>query len=144
MQEKLEKFWIPLLGSAVASGAVLIITTFGQDNTSPAYLSSPLNCLYGWLMCLALMGWFKARFDKTSPFADYMTRNSYGLYIVHYLVVASVGYMLKTHTNLPPVAIYVILAVAVFSLSPLIHEILKRIPFVRWAVLGIKKIVVSF
>ena len=139
MQEKLEKFWIPLLGSAVASGAVLIITTFGQDNTSPAYLSSPLNCLYGWLMCLALMGWFKARFDKTSPFADYMTRNSYGLYIVHYLVVASVGYMLKTHTPLPPVAIYVILAVAVFALSPLLHELLKRIPFVRWAVLGIKK-----
>ena len=139
VQEKLEKFWIPLLGSAVASGAVLIITTFGQDNTSPAYLSSPLNCLYGWLMCLALMGWFKARFDKTSPFADYMTRNSYGLYIVHYLVVASVGYMLKTHTHLPPVAIYVILAVAVFALSPLLHELLKRIPFVRWAVLGIKK-----
>lgn len=29
-------------------------------------------------------------------------------------------------------------AVAVFSLSPLLYEILRRIPFVRWAVLGEK------
>jgi hypothetical protein len=31
---------------------------------------------------------------------------------------------------------YVILAVAVFTLSPLLYEILRRIPFVRWAVFG--------
>ena len=32
----------------------------------------------------------------------YMTRSSYGLYIVHYLVIASLGYMMKTYTQLPP------------------------------------------
>jgi hypothetical protein len=34
---------------------------------------------------------------------------------------------------------YAILAVAVFTLSPLLYEILRRIPFVRWAVFGEKK-----
>ena len=139
VQENLEKAWIPLMACAVASGIVLIVTTFGQDNTSPKYLGSPLNCLYGWLMCLAMMGWFKARFDKTNVFAAYMSRSSYGIYIVHYLVIASLGYMMKMHTSLAPWMMYVILTIAVFTLSPLIYEVLRRIPFVQWCVLGEKK-----
>ena len=139
VQEKLEKAWIPLMACAVVAGTVLIVTTFGQDNTSATYMSSPLNCLYGWLMCLAMMAWFKAKFNRTGAFAGYMTRNSYGLYIVHYLVVASLGYMMKVYTSLAPWMMYVILFVAVMTLSPLLNEIIKRIPFVRWCVLGMKK-----
>ena len=139
VQEQLGRYWIPLLVCAVVAGGILVGTTFGQDNTSPQYLGSPLNCIYGWLACLAMMAWFKARFDCTSPFADYMTRSSFGIYIVHYLVVASLGYMMRQYTSLPPVAMYLILAVAVFTLSPLLYEILRRIPFVRWAVLGESK-----
>ncbi len=138
VQEKVRQAWIPLLGCAVIAGGILIGTTFGQDNTSPQYLSSPLNCLYGWLMCLAMMAWFSARFDHTGPFSGYMTKASFGIYIVHYLVIASLGYMMKMYTQLPPWAMYVLLAVAVFALSPLLYELIRRIPFVRWCVLGEK------
>jgi surface polysaccharide O-acyltransferase-like enzyme len=136
VQEKLEAVWIPLLVCAVVAGTALVITTFGQDNTSPQYLGSPLNCLYGWMMCLAMMAWFKARFDRTGRFAGYMTRSSYGIYIVHYLVIAAFGYMMKTYTQLPPVAMYSILFIAVFTLSPLLYEALHRIPVVKWCVFG--------
>ena len=47
--------------------------------------------------------------------------------------------MMKKYTQLPPWAMYAILTVAVFTLSPLLYEIIRRIPFVRWAVLGEKK-----
>ena len=139
VQETVGKAWIPLMGCAVVAGGILIGTTFGQDNTTPQYLSSPLNCIYGWLMCLAMMGLFQARWNCTNAFAGYMTRSSFGLYIVHYLPVAAVGYMMKTYTELPPWSMYVILAIAVFTLSPLIYEILHRIPFIRWCVFGEKK-----
>ena len=139
VQQKIKQAWIPLLCCAGVAGTILVVTTFGQDNTSPIYMSSPLNCLYGWLACLALMGWFQAQFDYTGKFGTYMTRTSFGLYIVHYLVVASLGYMMKMYTQLPPVALYVILTVAVFTLSPVLYEVLHRIPFVRWSVLGEKK-----
>ena len=142
VQEKVEKAWIPLMACAVTTGCILIGTTFGQDNTSPQYLGSPLNCLYGWLMCLAMMGWFKAKFDRTGKFAGYMTKSSFGIYIVHYLVIASLGYMMKTYTQMPPVAMYLILAVAVFTLSPLLYEILHRIPVIRWCLFGEKKYLV--
>ncbi len=143
VHETLGRAWAPLLGCAVAAGGVLIGTTFGQDNTSPAYLGSPLNCLYGWMACLAMMAWFKARFDRTGAFAGYMTKSSFGLYIVHYLVIASLGYMMKTYTQLPPIAMYAILTVAVFTLSPLIYEVVRRIPVVRWCVLGEKRVKAS-
>ena len=138
VQEQLKKAWIPLVACAGISGVILVVTTFGQNNTSPQYMSSPLNCIYGWLSCLALMAWFMARFDRSGQFAGYMAKSSFGLYIVHYLVVGSLGYMMKTYTQLPPLAMYVILTVAVFTLSPLLYEVLRRIPVVRWCVLGQK------
>jgi surface polysaccharide O-acyltransferase-like enzyme len=138
VQDTLGKAWIPLLACAVAAGTVLIVKTFGQDNTSPEYLGSPLNSLYGWLACLAMTATFKARFDRTGAFAGYMSKASFGIYIVHYLVIASLGYMMKVYTQLPPAAMYAILAVAVFTLSPLLYEIIRRIPVIRWCVLGEK------
>lgn len=139
VQAAVRKAWIPLMAAAIVSGIALIVTTWGENNTTPEYLSSPLNCLYGWLMCLAMMGWFNARFDGTNTFAGYMTRSSFGFYIVHYLIIASIGSLMFYHTQLPPAAMYIILTIAVFTLSPLLYEVLRRIPFIRWCVFGIKK-----
>ena len=139
IQDMLGRAWKPLMGCAAVAGITLTVTTFGQNNTSPQYLCSPLNNIYGWLMCLAMTGWFRACFDRTGKFATYMTRSSYGIYIVHYLVIVSIGTLLKMQTQLHPVFIYMILTVAVFVLSPLLYETIRRIPFLRWAVLGEKK-----
>jgi surface polysaccharide O-acyltransferase-like enzyme len=65
-----------------------------------------------------------------------MTRSSFGIYVVHYLFIAGIGSMMKFYTELPPVAIYLILTVAVFVLSPLAYEVLRRIPIIKWCVLG--------
>lgn len=138
VQKAVRKAWIPLMSGAVVSGIVLIIITWGENNTTPEYLSSPLNCLYGWLMCLAMMGLFYARFDRTNAFAGYMTRSSFGLYIVHYLIIASIGSIMFYYTKLPPVAMYILLTVAVFTLSPLLYEGLRRVPFLRWCIFGEK------
>ncbi len=139
VQEILGQYWILLMTLAVVSGVAFVVTTFGANYTLPQYIAGPFYNLYGWLMCMAMMGWFKARFDRTGPFATYMTRSSFGLYVVHYLVVAGLGSILYRHTTLPPWADYAILTVAVFGLSPLLYEILHRIPFIRWCLFGIKK-----
>lgn len=139
VQAKVEKMHLSMLVCAVAAGTALCIIGWGKDYTAPVYLSSWLNCLYAWLMMLAIMGCFKARFDKTDRFCGYMTRSSYGVYVLHYSVLVSIGYTLKSSTSLPPFAIYTIVTVAVFTLTPLLYELLRRIPFIRWAVLGESK-----
>lgn len=139
VQHIVQRAWRPLMACAVVAGVTLVVTTFGQDNTSPQYLGTPLNNLYGYLMCLAMMGWFGCRFNSTGRVAEYMTRSSYGIYIVHYLIVNSLGYALRVATALQPLWVYVILTVAVFTLSPLLYELLRRTPFLRWCVLGEKR-----
>jgi surface polysaccharide O-acyltransferase-like enzyme len=139
VQDRVEKMHWPMLICATLACVAVCWTGWGQNNTSPQFLSGWLNCLYAWLMILAVMGCFKAWADKTSPFANYMTKSSFGIYVVHYLVIASLGYMMKMYTTLPPWAMYLILTVAVFTLSPLIYEIIRRIPFLRWCVLGISR-----
>ena len=139
VQDRIAKMHLPLLICALASGTVFTIMMYGKNDTDPIVLQGWLCNLFAWFAILAMVGCFKAWANKTSPFATYMTKSSYGIYIVHYLVIASLGYMMKYHTSLAPWMMYVILFVAVMLLSPAIYELLKRIPFIRWCVLGIKK-----
>ena len=88
------------------------------------------------MMCLAMMGWFNARFDRTNAFAGYMTRTSFGIYITHYLIIAGLGSMMFFYTKLPPAAMYIILTIAVFTISPLLYEGLRRSPFLGWCIFG--------
>ena len=137
IQEMLAKGRVAYLVFAVVLGVYFTVIMYGKNDTAPEVLSGWPCILYAWFAILAMLSCFKAWADKTGPFANYMTKSSFGIYVVHYLVIASLGYMMKMYTTLPPWAMYLILAVAVFTLSPLIYEIVRRIPFVRWCVLGI-------
>ena len=139
IQDMLGHAWKALMICAACAGILLIIRTFGENNTLPQYLCSPLNNIYGWLACLSMMGWFRSHFDYTGKFGSYMTQSSYGIYIVHYLVIVSIGTLLKSQTTLQPIWIYLLLTLSVFMISPLLYEVLRRIPFIRWAVLGEKR-----
>lgn len=139
VQDRVEKIHWPMLLGALVAGVALIWKGWGKDNTSPQFLSGWLNCLYAWLMMLAMLGCFKAWADKTNRFATYMTKSSFGIYIVHYLIIAALGYMMKMYTNLAPWMMYVILSVTVMTIPFALYEVIKRIPFVRWCVLGMKK-----
>ena len=139
VQDRVEKMHLPMLICAVVACVALCWTGWGKNNTDPQFLSSWLNCLYVWLMILAMLGCFKAWFNKTNRFATYMTQSSFSIYVVHYLVIASLGYMMKVYTDLAPWMMYVILFVAVMTIPFALYEIIKRIPFIRWCILGIKK-----
>lgn len=139
VQDRVEKMHLPMLICAVVACVALCWTGWGQNNTNPQFLSGWLNCLYAWLMILAMLGCFKAWFNKTNRFATYMTKSSFGIYVLHYLVIGSLGYMMKMYTSLATWMQYVILFAAVMTIPFALYEIIKRIPFIRWCVLGIKK-----
>lgn len=139
VQDRVGTMHLPMLICATLACVALCWTGWGQNNTTPQFLSGWLNCLYAWLMILAMLGCFKAWFNRTNRFATYMTKSSFGIYVVHYLVIASLGYMMKMYTSLQPWMMYVILTIAVMTIPFALNEFIKRIPFIRWCVLGIKK-----
>ena len=125
------------LAATILTGASFCIIFYGKDYTAPAILQSGLCSLYCASATLTLFGVFKHRYDCATPFSQYMTRSSYGLYIVHMTVCTASCLWLKS-TALPLWLIYTLALIATFAGSVVLWEVLRRIPFVRWCLFGVK------
>ncbi len=137
VQAKVRAAHLPLFFVALAMGVAYTVFYFGQNYAGDACLKSLFTNIYTWVAILAVLGCGQAWFDRTSRFANYMAKSSFGIYIVHYLVVLSVCYFLKFYTFLPVPMIYLTAIISVLGLSPLLYELLKRIPVLKYLVLGI-------
>lgn len=109
---------------------------YGKDYTSPEAVQSVWCNLYCWAMTLAMFGAFRRWANGTSPFAEYMSRSSFGVYVVHMTVCTASCVWLQT-TALPTWLIYVVALVVTYVGSFAAWEILRRIPIVRYCTFGI-------
>ena len=123
---------------AIAWGIFFCVRYYGEDYTSAPILQSFACVIYCWSAILALIGFFKRKFDTTTKFATYMTRSSYGFYIVHMTVCTASCLLLKS-SGLPVWSIYFLALVATFVGSVVLWEVLRRIPVIRWCMFGIKR-----
>ncbi len=139
VQERIEKIHIPALIIAVLGGIAYTMYFFGTNYTDESCLQSFFTNIYLWIAIIAIIGCGKTWLNKTSSFATYMSKSSFGIYIVHYAVVLPTCYYLKMFTVCPPALCYVIAILAVLVISTLVYEIFRRIPVWRFLVLGIKK-----
>lgn len=139
VQNRVEKMHLPMLLIAVFMGITYSFYYFGQNYSDESVLKSLFTNVYAWIMTLAVLGCAKAWFDKSNAFTKYMTKSSYGLYILHYLFILIPCYYLKNFTSLPTAVIYLLALIIVFVCTPVLYELMRRIPIVRYLVLGIKR-----
>lgn len=139
IQEKLEKIACPLLIIAVLCGIGYSIYFFGQPYADDKVLTHPLTNLYAWIMCLAVLGSAKKWFNFQNKFTVYMSQNSFGYYVLHMLWIILPAYLLKNFTDLPVWCIYVLTGLSGFIMTSAEVFVMKRIPVLRYCVLGIKK-----
>lgn len=137
--EKISKRNIPLIILSVILAGVYLYTHFGDNYAeNPTYNSIPA-ITYAWIACLAILGSIYKWYNFKTKFLDFMTKQSYGLYVFHYLPISASAYLITKYLVLPPVLIYLIVLICGFSGGLILGKVISRIPFVRWAVLGIKK-----
>lgn len=139
VQETLVKMCIPMLVISVVMGIIYVPYYFGQSYADDSVLQSLFTNVYAWFMVLAILGCGKKWFDKQNKFSAYMTRISYGLYLLHYTFIIIPCYYLKSFTTLPVWLIYVLALLAVLVCTPIWYEVISRIPVIRCLVLGIRK-----
>lgn len=125
-----------LVGAAAVCATGFTAHRFGQDYTAPEVVQSPDYNLFAWVATLALVGLFGRTADTTGPFAEYMRRSSFGLYVVHMTVCTAVCYWLQG-CGLSVVATYALAIVGTFGGSVALYEVLHRIPIVRRYLFGI-------
>ena len=137
--ERLKK-WFPLFGAAaLALCAVFCICYFGKNIADKPVNRTPLYAAFAWFACLALLGGAARFFDFENAFTKWTNKRSWGLYVFHMIGISAVALYFGKTALLPPVLTYVLSLIAGFAVGYGLNAIISRIPFFRWAILGIKK-----
>ena len=140
VMDRLGKNWLLLSILAFASCIAFVILYKGQPYPDHVVLDTIMCNVYAWFGTLGILAFMKKWGNFTNAFSKWMCRKSWGLYVFHYLMIAVSGWYLHTLCPfLAPVIVYLLVAIAAFAGSYLLYEIMSRIPFIRWCVLGIKK-----
>ena len=132
--------YFPLwLIAAAVLGTVFCVRYFGQNYADNPVYRSPVYLLYGWFGCLAMFGGFAKYFDLENSFTKWMSSHSWGLYVFHYLGISSVALFIAKPGLVPAWVSYLLSLILGFALAYGLNFVISRLPFFRWAVLGISK-----
>lgn len=137
--ERLSRYWHVLAVVAATLGLGYVYYYFGENYAEAPIVNSPFSIAYGWMAVLAIFAGMKRWGDRTNAFADRMRKESFGLYVFHYLPLAAVAYWMRKYTNLSALPSYVISGMAAYAGGILLYEVIARIPLLGWCVLGIRK-----
>ena len=137
--EHLKKWFLLLLLMAVGLGTVFCVMYFGKN-----YADQPANrslwfVEYGYFASLAIIGGMAKYGDICNGFTKWMSQRSFGLYVFHYLGISAMAWYVGRLKILPTPVTYLLTTLAGFVSGYVLYELISRIPFWRWAVLGMKK-----
>ena len=135
---KIEKAKYISLALSIVFGIGYFILFRKINYTEANVLKHIVTNLYAWCAVLTIFGFAKRYMDKENTFSRYIVANSYGYYILHYPMLMLVAYLLHTVT-INMVTKVVLTLVLEILLTFTANELIKRIPFVRYIVLGIKR-----
>ena len=135
--ERISKHSVPLIILTVLLGGLYLYLHFGDNFAENPTFNSPPAIAFAWSACLAFLGSAYKWYNRQTKISSFMTKRSYGLYIFHYLPLSASAYLLTKYTQLSPLPIYLIVLVCGFAGGLLLNEIMSKIPFIRWAVIGI-------
>ena len=113
----------------------IMVGSLGTEAISAASISNSVLMVH----MLAIFGGMSQYCDFSNSFTRWMSKRSFGLYVFHYLGISSVALLFAKPGRLPPAACYILSLVMGFVFGYGLYEIISRIPFMRWAVLGIGK-----
>jgi len=137
--EILKKWFYPLLIVAVILGIIFCYKSFGLNYASEPLNRTPIYVAYAWFAALSILGGFARYFNFDTGFSRWMSEHSFGLYMFHYLGISAVALFIAKPCLLPAWACYLLSLMAGFAAGYGLYAIISRIPYYRWAVLGMKE-----
>lgn len=140
VQEMTENIRLPMLCLAVVSMAVYVYCYGGGNYTSSACLQSVITNVTLWMMVLTIIGYGRKYFNRETAFTRRLAKSGFGIYILHYPVLIVTCDLLYTCFDLPAIWNYVIALAVEIVMTFLLYEVIRRIPLVRFAVLGVSSL----
>lgn len=135
--KRLEQYRIVLLAAAIVAGVAYTVYYYGENYTTSECLQNFFTNAYAWLAILAVLACFHAWGEWKNPFSVYMTKRSFGFYVLHYPLLIMLAYLITTYLNLPVLCNYLLLLLLEILLLPFFYEVVSRLPVIRYLLLGI-------
>ena len=135
----LKRFAVPLILLAATICVSFSVMNFGDNYADKPINRSFLYSLDAYVGTLAMLSGMARFGDFSGSFSKWMSEHSFGLYVFHYLGISSVALFLAKPGLLPAALCYILSLFAGFVFGYGLYAIISRVPFFRWAVLGIKK-----
>ena len=140
VMDKLGKYWYIFSLLAVTFCIAFVTCYWGKSYPDHEVLDTFLCNAYAWYGTLGILAFMKKWGGAKNTFSSWMSKKSWGLYIFHYLPIAVSAWYLKLYVpHMPALIVYILVAISGFVGAFLLNELVSRIPFLRWCVLGIKK-----
>ena len=141
--ERVKKVAIPAVIIGVVISIAFSIYYFAVKDMAN-FADKPVNRTFlyaasAYFGSLAMVAGFAKFFDFSNGLTKWMSKKSFGLYVFHYLGISTVALVFGKTGMLPAALVYMLSLVAGFVFGFGLYEIISRIPFYRWAVLGVKK-----
>ena len=138
VQHNVGKMAVPMGILWVIGAAAYTAHYYGSNYTSDECLKSLWTNLYLWVAVLAALGCGGRFLNRENHATRYLSRASFGVYILHYPVMLAVGCLTQRVLDLPVGLCYGLTALAI-PISLGLYELVRRIPGIRYLVLGIRK-----
>lgn len=137
--ERLSAHPLPFCAASLALGATYALRWFGQNYAVPPAVNSPLAIAFAWATVLAAFSAMKRWGDRTGPLATWLGRQSFGLYVLHYLPLAAAAWGMDRFLQLPAPACYLLAGAAALGGGYFLNALICKTPVLRWLVLGKRK-----
>lgn len=138
--EKLEKYSLALIVLTGVIGVLYVVKYYGINYTQNNVLQSAFTCFYLWIAVIAILSFGKKYLNFNTKFSEFMTKNNFGFYVLHYEVVLLLGYAIVTYLHIPFICNYLIILGGTIVILPLLNEVIKRIPILNKLILGAKNL----
>ena len=130
VQKKLEKHRFPLLCVFLVCLAAMILQWYGVLS-APWPVGDIFSRFYGWTAILTALGLGKKHLNFSNPFAEYMSRSSFAVYVLHQTWIIVPAYYVFGLTDQPLVQIPLILLCGVLATFAT-YEICRRFKVTRF------------
>ena len=139
VQDKLQEYSIVLISLAGIIGVLYVIKFYSQNYTTNSVLQNWFTNIYLWFSIIVILTFGKKYLNFSNKITEYMTKNNFSFYVLHYQIIILLGYVVVNYFKLPFLMNYIIILLGTIIILPITSEILKRIPVINKLLLGVNK-----
>ena len=143
VMDKLKKYAVVFIVIGVALSISFAVINFiirgGSNFADKPVNRGPMFAACAYFGSLAMLSGMARFGDFSNDFTKWMSSHSFGLYVFHYLGISTVALVFAKNALLPAPLCYLLSLIAGFLFGYGLYAIISRIPFFRWAILGISK-----